>query len=319
MVLFQNKVIHMPSVPPFSRSEKVESYRRQCQPVEWREHYISTPDGIELSLVVGSVAPASMANTGLTSPERAVILHFQGLDGLNVDFDSSANICGNGSSLPPRSPYLPRIVENLNSPIANGAIAIDHFVVALSYRRFGTSRHRPSRRDIEIDALVDHGVELVLWGEGLGADVASVAAVQYHQREILRKSSRDLEINGLLLETPFLGVRQILVSLYPRRCLPYRYLGPFLRSHWDSMDALRTIASSTISPKPGILILRAGKDEVVPYRHGLELEEVCRTHGLSACRSEMPGALHTKVVSKEVGQRTFTTFNRNCGQNRKHK
>src|ERR1700744_6107699 len=30
MVVFQNKIIYMPSVPPFSRSEKVSDYASQC-------------------------------------------------------------------------------------------------------------------------------------------------------------------------------------------------------------------------------------------------------------------------------------------------
>ncbi|KAL9109456.1 MAG: hypothetical protein Q9187_008169 [Circinaria calcarea] len=277
------------------------------------------------------MALTSKANPKATRPKRVVILYYQGSDIRAAEFDDSADVRSNGSSLPPRLPSLSRIVENLNCPMVNESTAaetaVDYIVVALSYRGFWTSKGRPSQRGIEIDALAamdwvfrkfgtsDYGVKVVLWGQSLGAGVATVTASRYQQGEALGESwSGRLAIDGLLLETPFLGIRQMLTSLYPQRWLPYRYLWPFLRSRWDSVDALRMIASSKVPHQPKILILQAGKDEVVPLSHGLELEELCRKYGLSVSRSEVPGALHAGVLSKELGRRAVITFIRNCGQ-----
>lgn len=327
MVIFQNKIIYMPSISPYSRSEKIETYRHQCHPVEWREHCIAAPDGTKISLVVSSMALTSEVNMRATSPKRVVILYFQGSDSLAANFHDGADIRSNGSSLPPRLPSLSRIVEKLNSPVVNGSTAVDYIVVALSYRGYWTSQGRPSQKGIEIDALAatdwvfrkfgttDYGVKVVLWGQSLGAGVATFTASRYQPGETLGKSlSGRLAIDGLLLETPFLGLRQMVTSLYPQRWLPYRYLWPFLRSRWDSVDALRMIASSKVSHQPEILILQAGKDEVVPLSHGLELEELCRKHGLTVSRCEVPGALHTGVLSKELGRRAIITFIRNYGR-----
>jgi uncharacterized protein len=73
MVIFQNKIIYMPSVPPFSRSEKVEDYAAQCRPVEWVEHDLKAADGTKLKLLEGS---SSIVST--ESSKRVVLVYFQG-------------------------------------------------------------------------------------------------------------------------------------------------------------------------------------------------------------------------------------------------
>lgn len=86
MILFQNKIIYMPFIPPFSRSEKVADYVRQCQPVEWREHRIQSLDGTSISLLVGAMKPgASKATARSTMYESenaqqgmVLIAYFQG-------------------------------------------------------------------------------------------------------------------------------------------------------------------------------------------------------------------------------------------------
>jgi uncharacterized protein len=73
MILFQNKIIYMPSVPPFSRSEKVSDYAVQCRPVEWIETDIQARDGTALKLLEGSIAPGDSDIT-----QHVVVVYFQG-------------------------------------------------------------------------------------------------------------------------------------------------------------------------------------------------------------------------------------------------
>ena len=62
MVIFQNKIIYMPSVPSFSRSEKIADYAARCKPVEWREQHIAASDGTSIAVAVGSMPATFMKN-----------------------------------------------------------------------------------------------------------------------------------------------------------------------------------------------------------------------------------------------------------------
>ena len=83
LVIFQNKIIYMPSVPPFSRAEKIEDYAVSCRPVVWREERIRAADGTRLTLAVGEI-PARVKKSGheieneSKRRKRVVILYFQG-------------------------------------------------------------------------------------------------------------------------------------------------------------------------------------------------------------------------------------------------
>lgn len=83
MVVFQNKIIYMPSVPPFSRSEKIADYVTRCRPVEWREQRVTASDGTSIAIAVGSI-PATFAKSCHTCQETTqiqkhkVILYLQG-------------------------------------------------------------------------------------------------------------------------------------------------------------------------------------------------------------------------------------------------
>jgi hypothetical protein len=73
MVLFQNKIIYMPSLPPNARWETIANYKDQCGGILWREERIRAADGTRISLCVAEVD---------TSPAQALhtvyILYFQG-------------------------------------------------------------------------------------------------------------------------------------------------------------------------------------------------------------------------------------------------
>ena len=65
LILFQNRIIYMPSMPPFARREKVADYvgsERCAGPGErgkfgvgWREERIRSGDGVEVAVLVGGV------------------------------------------------------------------------------------------------------------------------------------------------------------------------------------------------------------------------------------------------------------------------
>jgi uncharacterized protein len=74
MIIFQNKIIYMPSVPPFSRSEKVSDYATQCRPVVWKEHVVKASDGVAIKLLEGTAEMAGSSNRA----SHVVVLYFQG-------------------------------------------------------------------------------------------------------------------------------------------------------------------------------------------------------------------------------------------------
>ena len=284
MVVFQNKIIYMPSVPPFSRSEKVADYATQCKPVEWREHNLRAVDGTALKLLEGSIRRVE------TSLKRLVVVYFQ----------------GNASSLPPRLPYLSSILKS-----ASKEEDIDMSIIALSYRGFWTSRGSPSQAGIELDAEAaldwalkeyDSQTDIVIWGQSIGAGVACVSAATLLRRD----PEKFKRITGLLLETPFVDLRAMLIALYPQKFLPYRYLTPFLKSTWDSKTALEQIGDS--SPDLRVTMLQAGDDEIVPDGQAAILEGVCRQRGIKIERFVIPGALHTDVMMKGQGKSHIVRF-----------
>ena len=239
----------------------------------------------------------------------------------------------NGSSIPPRLPGLSAVLRSLNGTSSSTTYTI----VALSYRGFWTCSGRPSESGIKLYAAAalswvaqefppestDSGeeVRLVLWGQSLGAGVAVDAAATAISTPSGQKDCVGTRIDGLLLETPFVSVKAMLLELYPQKWLPYRYLGPFLRNHWDSKEALRRlfISYETLSVELQgrrplkTLILQAGKDELVPAGQSLELEDYARKVGLDVQRIDVKGALHNEVTVKSSGRAAIVAFLREMG------
>jgi len=111
--------------------------------------------------------------------------------------------------------------------------------------------------------------------------------------------AENLDLRMLILETPFLSIREMLVTLYPQKWLPYRYLWPFLRNHLDSWKALEQIAMRR--PAPSVVILAAGRDELVPKLHGDALEQRCQQLGIQVDKHQISGAYHTEVMIRPEG------------------
>jgi fermentation-respiration switch protein FrsA (DUF1100 family) len=185
-------------------------------------------------------------------------------------------------------------------------------IVALSYRGFWKSRGRPSQSGIELDVeaalqwIFDRAdpnrTKIVVWGQSIGAGAATVglANLLHHGDDRLQR------VSGLVLETPFVDLKAMLVALYPQKFLPYRYLGPFLLSTWDSHTALRQIGRTR--PNLKVLILEAGDDEIVPSGQAAALERVCQDESVAVERKLVAGALHTEIMVKGQGRSHVVRF-----------
>ncbi|KAJ9646761.1 hypothetical protein H2204_000453 [Knufia peltigerae] len=287
LVVFQNKIIYMPSIPPFSRSEKIGDYSSQCRPAIWTEHSLKSSDGTAIKLVEGSLSPLEETEA---ATEHIVVVYFQ----------------GNASSLPPRLPYLSHVLKDL------ARVPKQHrkyTIVALSYRGYWTSGGRPSQKGITLDAeaalrwvKARHGqARVVVWGQSIGAGVATVSLANS-----INGGNNVDNLSGLVLETPFVDLQAMLVALYPQKFLPYRYLGPFLRSTWDSGTALLQI--SAIKRDLNVLILEAGDDEIVPAGQAEILEEICAKQCLPVQRKIVAGSLHTEAITKRQGRQHVVGF-----------
>ena len=55
MVVFQNKIIYMPGIPPNARRDTIADYKNQCGGIAWREQKAKSLDGTRISLCVASV------------------------------------------------------------------------------------------------------------------------------------------------------------------------------------------------------------------------------------------------------------------------
>jgi hypothetical protein len=79
MVLFQNKIIYMPGLPPNARREKISDYINQCGGITWREEKIVTADRTQIALAVASVeSPPNTLDS--TDSSSIYIVYFQGQD-----------------------------------------------------------------------------------------------------------------------------------------------------------------------------------------------------------------------------------------------
>jgi hypothetical protein len=77
MVLFQNKIIYMPGLPPNARREKISDYLNQCRGITWREEKIVTADRTQIALAVARIQGV----TNKLEPKNSFpiyIVYFQG-------------------------------------------------------------------------------------------------------------------------------------------------------------------------------------------------------------------------------------------------
>jgi len=194
---------------------------------------------------------------------------------------------------------------------------VTYTMVCCSYRGYWTSKGRPTENGIALDAEAalswireeerrqfdiapqNKQINVVIWGQSIGAGVATTLAAK---QDLF---SEDIILKTLILETPFLGVRAMLETLYPQKFLPYRHLWPFLRNHLDSWKALGTLKARSTELKikpPDIVILVAGRDELVPSSHSDMLESRCVDLGLRTRKQVIASAYHTEVLVRPGGR-----------------
>ncbi|RAK96486.1 alpha/beta hydrolase [Aspergillus ibericus CBS 121593] len=332
IVVMQEKLLYLTWLPPFARSEKIADYQAECKPVVWEGHQIRSRDGTKLSICEGHI-PTKNRNLPVRSsneqPETqarrklVVICYFQ----------------GNGGSTPMRLPLLSQILRAIHAAPQSSPTDTSYIIAALSYRGFWTSSGRPTQHGIELDTQAfldwvaetystpDTNLQIILWGHSLGSSIATTGLATYLARP--RDNVSVASISGVILEAPASSVKDMLISLYPQKWLPYRYLWPFLRSHWDSSLAVERMAQwrdgrvasghedevgmgSERLSLPPVLILSAEKDEVVPAHAADELERVGRRLGLVVTRKHVAGALHTEAPVKADGRKAMVDFLFQC-------
>jgi acetyl esterase/lipase len=131
-------------------------------------------------------------------------------------------------------------------------------------------------------------VNIILYGHSLGAGVACFAAANCAE-------TRNLCIRGIILETPFTSVSEMLVTLYPQKWLPYRYLSPFLWSSWDIKEYLSNL--STRLEKPRVMIVQAEQDEIVEKWMAPEIQKFAIQKGFTVDFFIANGALHFQCMT----------------------
>ncbi|KAG2163303.1 hypothetical protein VTO58DRAFT_110813 [Aureobasidium pullulans] len=297
MVLFQNKIIYMPSLPPGSRREKLEDYSKTWAGVSWEERQIRSLDGTKLAVAIARPEESSAA--AHNKRKQIVVLYFQ----------------GNGASIPPRTPMLSNIIRAAAKDSPH-----DWALLALSYRGYWTSSGRAHQRGIEKDAQAfvawaaqtyiqdPEDSELILWGQSIGAGVAAYAASKHLESAEDTNVVDTPAISRLILETPFVSIKSMLAAIYPDWWVPYKHLWPFLRSWWDSEEALRKVAQSRQPPK--VFMVVASGDEIVPRVQADQLETLCKDLHLDVTRKDVLGALHTQASTLEQGKRVIATWMR---------
>lgn len=329
----QDKLLYLSWLPPLTRSETIADYEKECRPVEWTEKQIRSLDGTKLAVCEGRVPlrdDTRLRSEASAKPKRSVVIcYFQ----------------GNGGSTPMRLPLLSQLLRSIietakpNPLVVSGGDDVQYTILALSYRGYWRSSGRATQSGIETDAQAflnwvsdnyrDPNIEtqVILWGHSLGAAVAAAATATYLPRrhaqlrpsDNVRRSKPLLPIAGLVMEAPTSSIKDMLISLYPQRWLPYRYLWPLSWNSWDvkvSMDQLarwrdkiETGEDEAISRSvPPILLLSAEKDEVIPEYVPGELESHAKALNLDIERKNVPGAMHIEAPLKLEGRKTLVDF-----------
>lgn len=340
IIVMQNKLLYLTWLPPFTRSELISDYQGECRPVQWEEKQIRSLDGTKLAICEGRIPVDASKNQkqvpGSPRKKSVVICYFQ----------------GNGGSTPMRLPLLSQVLHTVSEMKASSS---SHFsedtqysIVALSYRGYWKSAGRATQRGLEMDAQAclnwvsrtygdpQTDLEIVIWGHSLGAAVAASAVSTYvaqqDQEQISCETPGDgslAPVTKLILEAPTSSIKDMLISLYPQKWLPYRYLWPFSWNNWDIKNSLRQMATwrdrnediSNISkgrdfkPEanrssliPSIFLLSAEKDEVIPSYVPGEIEEQAKSLALPIQIKNVLGAMHTEAPAKLDGRKALVGF-----------
>jgi pimeloyl-ACP methyl ester carboxylesterase len=260
LVVFQKKIIYMPYIARYDKTHDA-LFAKRTSP--WSVNKLICSDGTNLKYL-------RQSRPALLPPGRLVTMLY---------------LQGNASAMPARLPFLGKVAERLSEWMPLSEIDI----YALSYRGYWRSRGRPSERGILLDVkaclaqivrrvrerlLEEQGIaeiELVIWGHSIGAGFAVLSLQQALERLQDTFANNGVTVRlRIVLETPFPSTMDVLQELYPQRWLPYRYLGPFLRTRLDMRAALQTPFPVTKQTSiSGIHIFAASEDEILGPPNGL--------------------------------------------------
>lgn len=176
-------------------------------------------------------------------------------------------------------------------PIAETLLRSGASVLMYDYRGYGLSSGRPSEegfyRDIEAvvaSLITEKGYQeekMVMYGRSLGGAVAAYAASRFN-------------VAGLVLDSAFLNLRQMVRDIYP--FVPSALaLYSFPTDHFLSkLDGLP------------VMIIHSRQDEIVPFRHGVQLYEKI---GESATFVESSGGHNNHFfISRELMEQHWRRF-----------
>ncbi|KNE66054.1 hypothetical protein AMAG_10318 [Allomyces macrogynus ATCC 38327] len=257
LVLFQHEILYMRRWPPGARSRPLPVPPKSL--AVWDVHLPRLPS---------RKLPALHAST-----PRRVVVYLQ----------------GNGGNIAHRFDKFDRLLT--------AAGRDETAILAAGYRGYGLSRGRPGEKGIVDDAArflelarrsrgeaagvrwsraTEHGADfeeesdlcapppamqdtastartVIAYGHSLGGAVAVALAT--------RPGYPPYAADLVVVENTFTSARDMVKALYPSQS-PFHYLGVFLRSKWDSVDAVRAHQSCP----PGIALVASTADEIVPPR-----------------------------------------------------
>jgi len=139
-------------------------------------------------------------------------------------------------------------------------------ITAISYRGYWLSTGSPSESGLQKDAIAIYEFvrklfpknPLYVYGHSLGGAVALFLASQPNIQKDLR---------GIIIENTFTSIKDMVISIYPQKWLPYKYLVrlPFiLWNKWENSRAIQGITTP-------ILFLSSRNDEIIPREQMLNL------------------------------------------------
>jgi fermentation-respiration switch protein FrsA (DUF1100 family) len=138
-------------------------------------------------------------------------------------------------------------------PLIRQLINVDMGVFILEYRGFGGNRGSPSEKNLYEDGETamrffnKQGVnpkKLIVYGESLGTGIATKLASKY-------------QFCAVILQSPFTSLASVASYHYP-----WLFIKP-----WDKYNSLERIKLINAP----LLILHGKRDQVVPYKEGLQL------------------------------------------------
>ncbi|CAG8536406.1 6280_t:CDS:2 [Paraglomus brasilianum] len=251
LVLFQNKLIYVPYLPPGSRQMQLDNTRVDKRMLCKKVH-VWTPDGCKLAGIIARAKKSNEIQAELsgTSSWRdidendPVMIYFQ----------------GNAGTMLTRLPAFEHLLLHSTKAIPNLTIA------GIGYRGYWSSTGRPFEKGLQRDALAIFDFvrqqfprnPLYLYGHSLGGAVMLYLASHPHVQK---------EVRGIILENTFTSLQDMAAALYPQSWLPYKYLArsPYiLRSRWESEKRIKDVTTP-------ILFLSSVDDELIPQSQMMRL------------------------------------------------